>query len=294
MPRILTNEVTIVDLTLPRTVTVVVRDLLNALPRLCRFTGHLREEVEDYSVAQHMCLVHDLLLHHRPAEESLRQYGLIHDAHEAYVGDVSSPVKRALRELQDEDQEGNRLLPQNYSCFDKLEHNHERVVHRRFDLPWPPPRDFLDAVKLADLWALYLEHRDLREPQVDGPVLVHGQAPPHAGLYPTIEPWSRRRARAELLERLLRYWTAEFLGLDTTYVRAALALGSYPTQLRPPESGRWGLVSGAPDYDVLADEYWAAVRIIGQQRQQIEQLKQDIERSPTSRSPQPAGGESNY
>lgn len=61
-----------------------------ALSNINRFTGH----VGQYSVAQHSVLVTLKL----PPE--LRLSGLMHDAHEALIGDVASPVKVLLPEYK--------------------------------------------------------------------------------------------------------------------------------------------------------------------------------------------------
>jgi hypothetical protein len=63
-------------------------DIVEALSRICRFNGHV--VVEHYSVAAHSLLVADQLPDH------LKLAGLLHDAHEAYVGDMTSPMKAAL------------------------------------------------------------------------------------------------------------------------------------------------------------------------------------------------------
>lgn len=69
-----------------------VREVAHALSRLCRFTGHT--EVT-YSVAQHSLLVASLVAQTDP---DLAIVGLLHDAHEAYLGDISRPVKELYRE----------------------------------------------------------------------------------------------------------------------------------------------------------------------------------------------------
>ena len=68
----------------PRPEDIDIIDIAHALSNICRFTGHVREF---YSVAQHS--VHVALL-----SNDYQLYGLLHDASEAYLCDVSSPVKR--------------------------------------------------------------------------------------------------------------------------------------------------------------------------------------------------------
>ena len=76
-----------VDVRHPDPATISRMDIAHALSMQCRFNGHVRNF---YSVAEHCVRVAD----HLP--DSLRIHGLLHDAAEAYVGDVVTPVKRRL------------------------------------------------------------------------------------------------------------------------------------------------------------------------------------------------------
>ncbi len=74
----------------PRTEDVDVRDIAHALANTCRWGGHVKRF---YSVAEHSVWVSK----HVPAGDAL--WGLFHDAAEAYMPDVPTPIKRAIPEL---------------------------------------------------------------------------------------------------------------------------------------------------------------------------------------------------
>lgn len=145
----------------PQPEDIRLSDITWSLSHLCRFTGH---SASFYSVAQHSVLVSRLV----PA--AFAASGLLHDAAEAYVGDVSSPVKWYLE----------AHAP---GVFHDLEHRFLRVIAERYDLPYPEP----PVVKDADLVALATEKRDLMDgdawlglPEPSG-TLIMPQRCEHAG-----------------------------------------------------------------------------------------------------------------
>lgn len=123
------------------------------------------------SVAQHSVLVS------REVPEKYALEGLLHDASEAFLGDVSSPLKA--------------LLPD----YRKMESRINAVVRRRFGL-----RDNVsNSVKHADLVLLATEARDLLPlgGEADSWSLLRDIEPlPYA-----IEPLSPEQARREFLNR---------------------------------------------------------------------------------------------
>ncbi|MGL4966129.1 MAG: hypothetical protein ACRC67_33220 [Inquilinus sp.] len=140
-----------------------------ALAKLCRFTGRPRSF---YSVAQHSGVVHDML------SLNARPYGLLHDAHEAYIGDWSTPVKEWVRALV-----GPEAWAKIEAAVDRL----DATIHRTAGLAWPPPPGVAEAVRKADLIALATEKRDLITP--DGPEWT--PLPPPRARTVIAQPWPR-------------------------------------------------------------------------------------------------------
>lgn len=108
---------------------VLVQDIAHSLAMQCRFNGHT---ARFYSVAEHS--VH--CSHIVPPEDAL--VALMHDAAEAFIGDVAKPLKR--------------LLPD----YEKIENAVEDVIFDKLDIPFPFP----PSVKEADVRMLHLEQRD--------------------------------------------------------------------------------------------------------------------------------------
>jgi len=127
-----------VDILSPDPASINIEDIAHALAHQARFNGHLPQF---YSVAAHSVLVSHLI------DPDLALAGLLHDAAEAYLGDIVSPLKR--------------LLP------DYLEH--ERVMMTAICKALPvDPSTFADSrVKAADLWALALEQKHLSSVPAD-------------------------------------------------------------------------------------------------------------------------------
>ena len=126
---------------------IEIEDIAHALSHICRFTGHTKHF---YSVAQHSYLCATLV----PPEHALE--ALLHDAAEAYIGDVSSPLKAQLPGYQ------------------AIEAKLEQAIRQRFGLP----AQKTPWVKEADLQMLAAEKAHLM-PQFDEPWdILNGVATP--------------------------------------------------------------------------------------------------------------------
>jgi len=71
----------------PRIEDIDIYDIAHALSMQCRYNGHTREF---YSVAQHCVLMS------RAVSPDNALWALLHDATEAYVGDMIRPLKRSM------------------------------------------------------------------------------------------------------------------------------------------------------------------------------------------------------
>lgn len=71
----------------PQPDQICIEDIAHSLSNICRFVGHTRNH---YSVAEHSIYVSHYV---KPQNKLI---GLLHDASEAYLGDVASPLKVLL------------------------------------------------------------------------------------------------------------------------------------------------------------------------------------------------------
>lgn len=110
---------------------ICVEDIAHGLANNCRFNGHVKKF---YSVAEH-CVVGSYFIHPDHALAFL-----LHDANEAYLTDVPSPLKSYL-----DGQVGSVLRD--------LEARVDALIFKRFKLPYP----MAPEVKEADLRMLKTE-----------------------------------------------------------------------------------------------------------------------------------------
>lgn len=127
----------------PRLEEIKIGDIAHHLSMQCRFAGACRRF---YSVAEHSVKVCEVVWNGTKSPR-MALSALLHDAHEAYVQDVTRPLKLAMRRLTDFGEEPHTFLSRKI----------QEAINRKFGcLPGKDP-----LIDLADVAVLFAEARAL-------------------------------------------------------------------------------------------------------------------------------------
>jgi uncharacterized protein len=119
-----------IDVSNPNPNDIVIEDIAWALSRMPRFSGH-SIPYTPYSVAQHCIQVAEDLKDYGP---NIQLYGLLHDAAEAYINDLPSPVKH---------------IPEIHAVIKKLEDSLMTAIYTALKINHPTVEEEA-LVKIAD------------------------------------------------------------------------------------------------------------------------------------------------
>jgi hypothetical protein len=153
-----------VNPTAPQASDICLTDIAHGLSQLCRFTGHTRQF---YSVAQHCVLASQFVAEEFALEEKL------HDASEAYINDLSRPLKH------------HPLM----SAYVAIEENLEQVIRLRFGLPATasPEVKRIDSMLVCD--------------EAISLLTEHTWTAGHERLGIVVDPWTSDKAQAQFFSR---------------------------------------------------------------------------------------------
>lgn len=160
----------------PHAHDICIEDIAHGLSNICRFSGHTHTF---YSVAQHsvLCSI-ELQERAKPPviyPRALPMAGLMHDAAEAFIGDIPTPLKQ--------------LLPD----YKVIEQRIEQAIFPIFGIPYPLPPE----VKEVDLILLATEQRDLMPEHDDEWAAIKNIAPLRA----RIMPWTPEQSFHAFMQR---------------------------------------------------------------------------------------------
>lgn len=156
-------------------------DIAHALSLICRFNGHCYRH---YSVAQHSLLAADIVQSQGHGPE-IQLLALLHDAPEAYIGDMTRPLKHHLRS------QASGCM----SDYDRVEAHLWQIICERFGLE----PELTDCIHDADMIALATEKRDLLPDHPTAWDCLHGITPHNSEL----PAWTPTQARQAFHDRLL-------------------------------------------------------------------------------------------
>lgn len=167
-PSILTSKGQYYPFLTPEVYAFDIEEIAHALSHMNRFAGHT---YTFYSVAQH-CVIASYLV-----ERGFEMEALLHDASEAYVVDVPSPLKKIIGPV-----------------YNEIEGKCQAALSKQFGIRYPFP----EPVHKIDMFMLALEKRDLMvRDSVEWPFINGIDVSPHQ----PITPVGPREARQMFLDR---------------------------------------------------------------------------------------------
>jgi len=155
-----------VDVFHPTPESMDIEDIAHALSMICRFGGHTKEF---YSVAQHSVLVSYI------CNKKYALQGLMHDATEAFCGDVVRPIKR------------------NIQFFCDMEDGLHNAISQKFHIYWN--ETIHKSIKRADNIALLTEAKYLVQQE------LHSKLKREKPLEHPIKGWTHIVAKNTFLAR---------------------------------------------------------------------------------------------
>ena len=164
---------------------IKIEDISQTLSKICRFNGHC---AEFYSVAQHSVNCARIVRGGKYAVLG----ALLHDAHEAYVGDLITPIKWYIE---------SKI---NISPLQELTDNIQRTINARFGLPAELPAE----VYRVDLAMLAVEKRDLllHDLKWEGDWNLHLESAPYG--FEISECWTPQKAHKEFMKTFEEFYGA--------------------------------------------------------------------------------------
>lgn len=150
----------------PDPASIDIADICFMLSGLRRFNN---ATTRPWTVAAHLRFVHLIVRETVPNDHAAQLAAIIHDFHEAYTGDHTTPLQKACE----------AHLPAGYpSPLKIIQDRLDRAIAARFEIDWQDIDEAREIVKRADLIALATEKAQflVREPH---PWNIYDMPPPY-------------------------------------------------------------------------------------------------------------------
>lgn len=160
----------------PKPEEIFIGDIAHALSLNNRFNGHTKWP---YSVAQHSVLCAKYI----EGNNNTKLAALLHDATEAYIGDMIRPIKFYMQD------------------FKEIEHKIEKVIMKKFGVVFD--KQTQAEVKTIDNLMCSAEKRDLH------PTKTYWFNMPDPSSIPKIEPWGHSYAKGQFMRMFNELYNGE-------------------------------------------------------------------------------------
>lgn len=181
MPRTTLETYTghVIDLTRPKATDIILEDIAVHLSHICRYTGGV---TKFYSVAEHAVRV-SKLAQQNGADVLTQMLCLHHDDHEAYMGDITTPLKTVI----------GLAAP---GVLEQIANQLDGAIYGSLGLPHPTEEQ-AEVIREMDLTALYREAATLKYSHGRGEHWgTHAYVRPYAGI-----GWSPTKSAEAYLAR---------------------------------------------------------------------------------------------
>jgi len=153
---------------------VLIIDIAHALSNICRFGGHCKEF---YSVAQHSIHVSQLV------QPKYKLHALLHDASEAYLGDIPRPIKHSHE----------------FKFYRGIEKNISSIIYKKYKLP----EELHSTITNADTQMLMLEANTLMPTITNWTFFSKELLPDNIEIYPILSSLKAKEKFLELFEEYI-------------------------------------------------------------------------------------------
>ena len=129
-----------IDVFNPTPDMICIEDIAHGLSNVCRFAGQIPEF---YSVAQHSVVVHNYV------NKEHRLQALLHDASEAYLGDMPSPIKRKFSEYKKVEENLMKVIAEKFGFDHELHPSVKEADKKVLEQEW---EYFVKGSKEDPIW----------------------------------------------------------------------------------------------------------------------------------------------